>query len=63
MQVGFDKVHKLTFLSSPPVAAILLHFLPIEQDVTFDPWAINSSIEKKRKQLIQIHLINRFINN
>ena len=47
MQVGFDKVHKLTFLSSPPVAAILLHFLPIEQDVTFDPWAINSSIEKK----------------
>ena len=44
MHVGLFKVHRLTFLSSPPVAAILLHLCPIVHEVTFDPCAINSAL-------------------
>lgn len=43
MHVGLSIVHKLTLVSSPPVATTRLYLCPIERHVTLDPCATNSA--------------------
>ena len=57
IHVGLVSVHKLTFLSSPPVAAIRWDLRPIVTQLTFDgAWAVNSASLNARLLLLLLIL-------
>jgi hypothetical protein len=48
MHVGLSIVHKLTLVSSPPVATTRLYLCPIVRHVTLEPCATNSAFKQNK---------------